>query len=99
MEERLAVRLRRQLVWWIILAVLFWGFWFLLPIWTYRLARATGSGMGSAVAYAVFSLLFPVNLILWGILFVRAGKPGCKPGAVEPPETAWKNAAVPRGTH
>lgn len=68
MEERLAVRLRRQLVWWIILAVLFWGFWFLLPIWTYRLARATGSGMGSAVAYAVFSLLFPVNLILWGIL-------------------------------
>lgn len=94
MEERLAVRLRRQLVWWIILAVLFWGFWFLLPIWTYRLARATGSGMGSAVAYAVFSLLFPVNLILWGILFVRAGKPGCKPGAVEPPETAWKIAAV-----
>lgn len=94
MEERLAVRLRRQLVWWIILAVLFWGFWFLLPIWTYRLARATGSGMGSAVAYAVFSLLFPVNLILWGILFVRAGKPDCKPGAVEPPETAWKIAAV-----
>ena len=94
MEERLAVRLRRQLVWWIILAVLFWGFWFLLPLWPYRLARAPGAGMGSAVAYAVFSLLFPVYLILWGLVFVRAGKPDCKPGAVEPPETAWKLAAA-----